>query len=59
MGSPCIRWPTRLVEACDPAGSRAIFLPFLYGSNEDGVEQAVLAGLSQADDTADLLPGGV
>ena len=45
----------RLVEACDPAGSRAIFLPFLYGSNEDGVEQAVLAGLSQADDTADLL----
>lgn len=45
----------RLVEALNPADSAAIFLPFLYGSNENGIEHAVLAGLNQANDTADLL----
>lgn len=45
----------RLVDALDPADSSVIFLPFLYGSNVSGVEQAVLAGLNQTHGTADLL----
>lgn len=45
----------RLVDALGPADSSIIFLPFLYGSNVSGVEQAVLAGLNQTHGTADLL----
>ena len=54
-GESLYQMADRLVGELDPADSRAVFVPFLYGSNESGVDHAAVAGLDHTYGTADLL----
>ena len=54
-GESLYQMADRLVDGLPPADSCAVFVPFLYGSNESGVDHAAIAGLNHACGTADLL----
>lgn len=54
-GKEAYRQADALVEGLAPADCRTLFFPFLYGSNETGMDSAAFLGLQASQDRAHLL----